>query len=253
MILLVVNADDAGFFRATDDAILRCGRIVRSASVVVNGPTAAEFVARARGMDLGLHVNLTEGMSVAGPHRTLTDEEGRFRYAKEELWERARKGEVDPREARREVRAQWERGEALGLRATHVNGHNHVHVLPAVHEALKECVAGRKVFLRVPLDRDPPPAFLHLPWAADARGRRTDRFTGYRFAAEPTAEVFLRSVEGPAGTLEFMVHPGARPGTDFVSSADRDRETLVLSSPSLADELARRGVRVLSFGGLPCE
>jgi len=79
MILLVVNADDAGFDRATDDAILRCQRIVKSASVAVNGPTAAEFVVRAQGMALGIHINLTEGTAVAGPHASLTNGEGRFR------------------------------------------------------------------------------------------------------------------------------------------------------------------------------
>ncbi len=247
MILLVVNADDAGFFRATDDAILRCARIVKSATVAVNGATAAEFVARARGMDLGIHLNLTEGMSLAGPHRTLTDAEGRFSHRKEEFWNLARRGEIDPFEARREARAQWERGEALGIRATHVDGHNHVHVLPAVREALP-----KHVYVRVPLDRVPAPAFLHLPWAADSRGRRTDRFTGYRFAEDPSEEVFLASLEGASGALEFMVHPGARPGSPFTSSAARDREAEVLSSDSLADELARRGVRVVSFADLPC-
>ncbi len=247
MILLVVNADDAGFDRATDDAILRCGRIVKSASVAVNGATAAEFVARARGLDLGIHVNLTEGMSLKGPHRTLTDGEGRFAHRKEEFWSRARRGELDPHEIRREVRAQWERGEALGIRATHVDGHNHVHVIPAVREALP-----RDVYVRVPLDRAPAPPFVHLPWAADARGRRADRFTGYRFAEEPSAEVFLESLDGLQGAVEFMVHPGSRPGSPFTSSPARDRETDVLSSAALADELARRGVRVVSFADLPC-
>ncbi|HEX5137607.1 MAG TPA: ChbG/HpnK family deacetylase [Planctomycetota bacterium] len=247
MILLVVNADDAGFDRATDDAILRSSRIAKSASVAVNGPTAREFVLRAEGMALGVHINLTEGMAVAGPHATLTDAEGRFRWRKDEFWERARKGAIDPREVRREVRAQWERGEVLGIRATHVDGHNHVHVIPAVREALP-----RDVYVRVPLDRAPAPPFLHLPWAADARARRTDRFTGYRFAHEPTVEVFLASLEGLAGSVEFMVHPGAREGSAFVRSPDRDRETDVLSSPALADELVRRGVRVVSFADLPC-
>jgi len=245
MILLVVNADDAGFDRATDDAILRCTRIVRNATVAVNGPTAAEFVPRAQGMDLGVHVNLTEGMSLTGPLKTLTDADGRFCLRKEEFWDRARRGEIDPFEVRREVRAQWERGEALGIRATHVDGHNHVHILPAVREALP-----RDVYVRVPLDRVRPPPFLHLPWAADARGRRTDRFTGYRFAEEPSEETFLASLEGMEGTVEFMVHPGARPGSPFVSSAARDREALVLSSPSLGAGLVRRGVRVLSFADL---
>jgi predicted glycoside hydrolase/deacetylase ChbG (UPF0249 family) len=246
MILLVVNADDAGFHRATDDAILRCSRIVRSATVAVNGATAAEFVARAKGLDLGIHVNLTEGPSLAGPHRTLTDDEGRFRWRKEELWDRARKGELDPLEIRREVRAQWERGLALGIRASHADGHNHVHVIPAVREALP-----KDIFVRVPLDRVPPPPFLHLPWAADARGRRTDRFTGYRFAEEPSAATFLESLEGASGATEFMVHPGARPGSPFTSSPARDREAEVLSSAALADELAKRGVRVVAFRDLP--
>ena len=247
MILLVVNADDAGFDRVTDDAILRCARIVKSATVAVNGATAAEFVVRSQGLDLGIHINLTEGPSLAGPHRTLTDAQGRFAYGKEEFWDRARKGEIDPKEMKREVRAQWERGEALGIRATHVDGHNHVHVLPAVRDALP-----RDVYVRVPLDRAPPPPFLHLPWAADARGRRTDRFTGYRFAEAPSEQVFLASLEGASGAVEFMVHPGARPGSPFVSSPARDREADVLSSASLADELARRGVRVVSFADLPC-
>jgi predicted glycoside hydrolase/deacetylase ChbG (UPF0249 family) len=247
MILLVVNADDAGFDRATDDAILRCGRIVKCATVAVNGATAAEFAARARGLDLGIHVNLTEGPSLAGPHRTLTDDEGRFRWRKDEFWDRARKGELDPLEIRREVRAQWERGEALGIRATHADGHNHVHVIPAVREALP-----KDVFVRVPLDRAPAPPFLHLPWAADARGRRTDRFTGYRFAEEPSAAAFLESLEGASGAVEFMVHPGARPGSPFTASPARDREAEVLSSAALADELARRGVRVVTFADLPC-
>ncbi|MFI5403672.1 MAG: hypothetical protein ACHQ1G_12110, partial [Planctomycetota bacterium] len=119
--------------------------------------------------------------------------------------------------------------------------------IPAVRDALP-----KDVYVRVPLDRGPPPPVRHLPGAADARGRRTDRFTGYRFAAEPSASSFLESLEGLSGAVEFMVHPGARPGTPFTSDAARDREADVLASESLADELARRAVRVVSFADLPC-
>jgi predicted glycoside hydrolase/deacetylase ChbG (UPF0249 family) len=209
-----------------------------------------EFLARARGLDLGLHVNLTEGRALAGPQRTLTDADGLFRYRKEELWRRAAAGEVDPTEVSREVTAQWERAEALGLEATHVDGHNHVHLLPGALEALP---AG--VFVRVPVDRVPWPPFLPADFArrAEAPGRRrTDGFTGYRFAAAPSEEAFLESLAGATGSIEFMVHPGARPGSPFTSSADRDREAEILGSPSLAREIARRGIRVASFRELPC-
>jgi len=77
---LVVNADDAGFAEPTDAAILRCARagIVRSATVAANGPTADAFVRQAldAGLDLGLHVNLTGGRPLAGPHGLAFLDEG---------------------------------------------------------------------------------------------------------------------------------------------------------------------------------
>ena len=79
---LVVCADDAGFARSTDEAILRCARegIVCAASVVAGGPTAERFLAEAAdaGLELGLHFNLTEGRALAGPATTLTDGEAFF-------------------------------------------------------------------------------------------------------------------------------------------------------------------------------
>jgi len=109
---LVVNADDGGFAPGKDDAILRCARAgaVRSVSVIANGATTVAFVERARdaGLDLGVHLNLTEGRPLGGPQRSLTDAHGRF-PGKAEAWRRASVGDLDPDELRRELTAQWER------------------------------------------------------------------------------------------------------------------------------------------------
>ena len=68
----------AGLDAATDAAILRCAAagLLRSATLVAGGPTDADFANAARevGLDLGWHVNLTEGRALAGPAASLTDE-----------------------------------------------------------------------------------------------------------------------------------------------------------------------------------
>ncbi len=233
---LIVCADDAGLSPSTDEAILRCCTegVVRTVSVVAGGPTAADFLACAANeiVEVGLHVNLTEGLALAGPAPTLTDAGGCFRSGKEEFWRRA--DELDPGEVAREVAAQWA-WLCDRARPAHINGHNHVHVFAAVRAALPTgCRA------RVPADPGLPDAVF---------SRATDapcHFTGYDFSLEPTEAVFLRSVR--ASLTEFMVHPGARPGSAFTEAAERDRETEVLCSAALRDALDARGIELACFG-----
>jgi predicted glycoside hydrolase/deacetylase ChbG (UPF0249 family) len=254
---LVVNADDGGFAEGKDDAILRCARagLVKSVSVIANGATTAAFVARARdaGLDLGLHVNLTEGRPLAGLQDSLTDARGTF-PGKAEAWRRAAADELDAGEVRREVTAQWERLAALGVAPTHVDGHNHVHLFPPVGEVLAELAAN--LWVRVPCDpvlpEDLPPAFP--AWTRELRGpwKRTGCFVGYGFARDPTPDGFLACVPEQGRVTEFMVHPGAREGTPFSCSPLRDRETDALCSTSLRRELERRGFVLASFAEVAC-
>jgi len=259
VIRLLVNADDAGLAASTDAAILACAAagIVRCATVVANGPTAASFVPRARdaGLDLGLHFNLTEGVALGGPYTTLTDRTGRFHGPKSEVWRRAAAGEFDGTEVEAEARLQWERLRALGVEPSHVDGHNHVHLFPAARRFFGGC--GGRPHCRVPLERIAPPGYLPAAfreWALALReeARCTDRFTGYAFARLPTADVFLRCIPDAVATVEFMVHPGSRPGSPFASSPSRDREREVLCMPDLLEALARYDIVPSRFADLPC-
>jgi len=233
---LVVCADDAGLARSTDDAILRCCRegIVRTVSVIAGGPTAEEFLERAAGIEVGLHVNLTEGPALTGAAPTLTDRDGVFRGGKTEAW--ARLDQFDPDEVAREVAAQWE-WLCTRARPRHVNGHNHVHVFRPVREALPE-----SCHVRVPSDPG-------LPEVITSRVRGGScHFTGHDFCVDPTERVFLRSVREP--WTEFMVHPGTRPGAAFTEAPERDRETDVLCSLALRAALDARGIELACFGDL---
>ncbi len=259
MIRLFVNADDAGLAASTDDAILACAEagIVRCATVVANGRTAPAFVRRARdaGLDLGLHFNLTEGVALGGPYATLTDGTGRFHGPKSEVWRRAAAGEFDGAEVEAEASAQWERLRALGAEPSHVDGHNHVHLFPAARRFFGGC--GGRPHCRIPLERIAPPGYLPAAFrewalALGREARRTDRFTGYAFARLPTAYVFLLCIPDGVATVEFMVHPGSRPGAPFASSPSRDRERDALCLPVLREALDRYGILPSRFADLPC-
>jgi predicted glycoside hydrolase/deacetylase ChbG (UPF0249 family) len=138
--ILVINADDAGIDSARNRGILRaaCEGIARSATLLVGFTAAADFVDRARlvpGLGIGLHLNLTGGRPLVAGHRSLVGEDGAF-PEKREVWRRAFAGLLDEREVRREIEAQWGAMERLGVRPTHLDGHNHVHLFPGVREAV---------------------------------------------------------------------------------------------------------------------
>jgi len=247
--VLVVNADDGGLADSSDDAILRCAAagVLRSATVVANGPTAARFVERARaaGLALGLHVNLTQGRALAGPCRTLTDDRGLFDRDKRAVWERAAAGRLDPNGVAVEVRAQLDRLGALGAAVDHVDGHNHVHLFPAVQDALP---AG----IRVRAPERWPPRFPRVfeAWARAARARfaTPPAFAGFAFCRTPNRAVFLEEAAAAGVDTEFMVHPGRRPGTPFTDSPCREAEADVLCAPGLAEALRARSLRPGVFG-----
>ena len=161
--LLVVVADDFGYSRDRDQAIVKCFRegLVTCASLLVNGCTAAVAVALAReaGMPLGLHVNLTEGNPTSSPSsvasllgsntRFLSPPEFKRRFLSGELsWK------VD--EVQAETEAQIARFRELcgGAAPLFANGHNHFNVAtPEVADAFaRACARGGVRFTRVPCE-----------------------------------------------------------------------------------------------------
>ena len=82
MISLIINADDLGSNRDRDRGILEAFEhgIVSSASLLANGPSFTTAVAQAKetGLPVGVHLNLADGTTLAGPIKGLTDSAGRL-------------------------------------------------------------------------------------------------------------------------------------------------------------------------------
>jgi predicted glycoside hydrolase/deacetylase ChbG (UPF0249 family) len=265
---LVVNADDAGIDAHVDACILRAARngILSSATVLANGPTAAQFIqsANAINLGLGLHFNITEGPPLSDSAKTLTEDAGHFCSPKSDVWLDACGGFLDPAALRAEATAQWQALTAMGAELTHLDSHNHVHLYPCVLEALLEVLPReRPLHIRIPHDEScqakyrpdfPTPhlAPQHMRAMITRAGHfATDHFVGFQFSCEPTAQS-LSSLQGLADkTCEWMVHPGARSRSAFTSCNQREEEFEALNSNSLREQIEAWHCEIVRFGDLP--
>jgi len=143
---LIVNADDLGADEARNQGIFEAigkGRAT-SASILANGPALPHALPVIRSLgekkiSWGFHLNLSEGTPRAPGLRLLTDEEGRFlgKTCAHSLLSRQGDPELE-REVKREVEAQIEVLQKAGIPISHLDGHQHVHVFPAVIRAAIE-------------------------------------------------------------------------------------------------------------------
>jgi predicted glycoside hydrolase/deacetylase ChbG (UPF0249 family) len=243
---LIVNADDFGLTRGVSAGILAAHRhgIVTSTTVLVTANPDSEQLAEARaaGLGLGLHVNLTLGRPLTRA-RSLVD--GRGAFVRDPR--RAAAG-ADAREVRAEIQAQIERFEKLvGRPPTHLDTHHHVGLYAPV----------RDVVLAVAAARGLPVRSQDAAARARARGaglRTTDHFFGesgpdaYWSAARTLAH--LRAL--PPGVSEFMCHPGRFDDDLGYSRYGRQREVELagLGAPGARAASAALGIQLRHFGQL---
>ena len=228
---LIVNADDFGLARSASTGIIdvyQAGQL-SSTTLMVNMPgteEAVDLAERHPGLGVGLHFNLTEGRPLTDA-RSLVDSDGAF-LLRGELIRRSVRGRVKPSDITRELTAQLDRFVSLGLTPTHLDSHQHVHMVPTVFRAMAPVLRERVRALRVVVPAGhhtsrPQPAtmtvnaMLRLSAASIRRrfpGRTNDRFVSLHqlHASQPWNEDAYRSLIGSVpsqGVTELMVHPFA--------------------------------------------
>ncbi|MCE9584428.1 MAG: ChbG/HpnK family deacetylase, partial [Planctomycetes bacterium] len=145
---LIINADDLGADPARNRGIFEAAQrgVVTDASILANVPGFDDAVKDKRIKDLpvGLHLNISEGKPVGGPYRTLTAKDGEF-FGKDETWRLALCGKLDPAEIRLEAEAQIAKMRRAGVEPTHLDGHQHLHLVPRVAAGLLALSIPRRV------------------------------------------------------------------------------------------------------------
>jgi len=270
---LIVNADDFGLSEAVNRAVIHAHEngIVTSTSIMAGGAAfehAADLAVRCPTLDVGVHLTLTEQRPVAESVPSLVDADGKFAPHATELAKRCFRGAIELGDVRKELDAQIRRVLAHGLRPTHLDGHQHVHVLPGVARVVAELAHEHGIrAVRVPTER--PRGYMlkdlgNLKRLAEqiALGafgalsplrhlRRVDRFVGFYFGGrlnEQNLRIVLERL--PAGrTVELMCHPGLEdPRSQYGHWGYAwAEETAALTSPTIRKLIGAHGVRLIGY------
>jgi predicted glycoside hydrolase/deacetylase ChbG (UPF0249 family) len=281
---LIVNADDFGLAVSVNDAIIATHKygIVTSASLLANGPAFSQAVASSfqfPELSIGVHLNLSAGPPLSSA-ATLVNGRGELYLTPLQLWIEILRRRVRLEDIRKEFRAQIAKVFDAGITPNHLDGHLHVHVVPAVAQIVIDLAREFRISnVRVPAENLevalPPvwkltgPSFAAIrrsgialgvsSLAASLRNRlrnaglcHTNAFFGLvqtGFLNEKTLPAVLRAV--PQGTTELMCHPGYKSAelesTGGDLTAERETEVLALTSPRAREVLDLEGIQLISF------
>ncbi|XP_009909291.2 carbohydrate deacetylase isoform X2 [Dryobates pubescens] len=249
---LIVTGDDFGYCPRRNQGIVDCflAGAVSNVSLLVNGSAAADAakLARRHNIPIGLHANLSEGSPVCEVLKTnssLLNQDGFF-HGKMGFRTALSKGLLNMSEVKQELKAQVELfRELTGHLPPHMDGHQHIHVLPEVRHVFAEVLQEYGIkYTRVPIEPGLhncdwiPPALMDFYLGVEEDSFNTvDVFThhGIRWpdiyiglstmgknmsvaniwsAIDSAIAEFMSRVPSPAApqsstvTIELMVHPG---------------------------------------------
>lgn len=265
--LLVVNADDFGFTRDVNQGIIEAHQrgILTAATLMANGGAFEDAVGLARahsGLDVGCHLVLIGGSSVAWPDRMLPASAPQLLAA------------IASRRIRiyDELAAQVRKIAGAGIKPTHLDTHKHTHLAPPILDAVARIAEEFRIrWVRRPFDLPLTAARGAAPWlrrvtsggmvVVSARFQRvlarhgcrtTDHFAGFQITGRfRTAELIALIRALPEGSTELMCHPG-RLGGELRSARtrlkeSRELELAALTAPETRQALAECGVELVDF------
>ncbi len=267
---LVIHADDYGLAPGVNRAIeaaLGSGAVT-SASLLLGTPHAREAILWAKAhpeLDFGVHLNLTRGRPVLPPGdvRSLVGPSGSFPGLRG-LLARLASGGLRAAEVRAEWEAQAEAVAGAGVAVSHLDSHQHVHLIPS---ALSSAASDLARKMGIPLRAMDGPvrgggagatvkgAVLalasRLTLGSPRKRPGSARGFGLAIAARPgvgTVRAALSRMR-PGETYEMLVHLGtadsalAETGDRYSGSREAERDLLL--SEDLRAVLGFSGVRLV--------
>jgi predicted glycoside hydrolase/deacetylase ChbG (UPF0249 family) len=231
--LLIVHADDVGMTHAVNAATIKALESggVNSASIMVACPwfpEIAEYAKTHPEADFGLHLTLTSErvyyrwgpVAPRDKVTSLVDENGYFHHD----WTAATR--IEPKEVEVELRAQIERGYAMGIRPTHLDSHQY-----RLYDNGKELF---EVLLRIAHEKKLP-FFVVRDWFAEhpyleSSVSPEDIVIDHTVTIDPSvrpekwADFYRAAIKNlQPGVTEFVIHVAF--ADEEMKAATRERDT----------------------------
>jgi chitin disaccharide deacetylase len=144
---VIINADDFGLNDSVNAAIVECYRFgtISSTSLMVNTggfQNAVSEMASTPGLGVGLHFNLTSGIAISGSQHIIQSRMSILRSLVTGL--------ISQAQIQDELHAQLCAFGETGRAPTHIDTHQHIHLIPAIFEVLSRYCMQHQVPLRIP-------------------------------------------------------------------------------------------------------
>ena len=234
---LIVNADDFGLHPLINAGIIKGHQegFITSTSLMPSAPCWQEAVRLAKEnprLGIGVHLTLVGGVPSVLPKEqvsSLLDDNGLFLPDYVAFAKRYYSGAVKKAELEAELRAQLERALSCGVNITHIDSHQHTHVLPGINSLVLK-LSNEYNIIRV---RIPKEGYLFtggfqtgvgrligrsgLSFCADMAALRADslglrhpqHFYGMLAGGHLNAQLIANILRQlPEGVSEIMTHPG---------------------------------------------
>ena len=265
----LIVADDLGISNERNKGILESIKngIVTNTSIMANGPFSKEAIEIFKKEKLlntiGLHLNLTEGLSISNYNniKTLVDNNTNKFIGKLNFRYKYNKGLIKKEEILIEIEAQikWFISN-IGYYPKFINGHQHCHILPDMCYDISCLFKKYHIdYIRIPYEPNPKNKHCELCSIINNDAKKCSviygkffrinyYFIGLSFCSKIySVEELIESIEKidtldtlDTSICEIMVHPGYREpeniGWDlFSESKDRETELYILCNKKIRE------------------
>lgn len=278
MLSLIVSADDFGLTEKVNEAILKSYRngILRSVSLMANGKSfdhAVSIIKSNPELDVGIHLTLVEEKPILNVERlpSLVGETEHFHSHAFDFTKKYFSEKISLDEVRIELTAQIEKILDHGIKISHIDSHQHLHMLPKILDITIELANNYNIkFIRFPkekfrgymlrdlksIDRIAQMAVINhfCSKAKEKISFKTDYFAGFYFGGKLNKQNLITLIYNlPSdGVCELMCHPGLTDdSTNYSHWKYRQvEEMLALVDTEVAEVLLKRNIEITSFKNL---
>lgn len=273
-IKVIVHADDFGLTEKINEGIrlAHINGILTSTSIMANGQAFEDAVSIARStptLDVGIHLTLIEERSLLNAEEvpTLLAPSGRFYRHAFDFVKNYFIEKISLKEVKKELETQVEKVLAAGISPSHLDSHQHVHMLPGILSIVVELSQKYAIpsirFPRelgvfgkignVPFSRVTQALVLNLfcQMGKSRIRRRADFFAGFLFGGNLNKKNLLHILRALqlSGTYEIMCHPGLDdPDTHYSHWGYHWLDELnALTDKEISEFVQHKGVQLISY------